>query len=101
MAVLVTADFPGVSTEMYEETHRGVMANGRPAGMIAHACMEGGEGISVVDIWETRAHFETFIEQTVAPVAERLEVEGHPENLIITELINADAFAFTGPILGR
>ena len=100
MAVLVTADFPGITPEMYEQTHNAVMAKGPPPGLISHACMEGGEGISVSDIWESRTHYETFIEDTVSMVAEQLDIEGAPENLVFTDLVNADAFDFTGPVLG-
>ena len=75
------------------------MSGGRPDGMISHGCVEKNGGISVVDIWESRAKFEAFVEGKIAAVSETYNIEGGPENLMITELINADAFDYRGTVL--
>ncbi len=100
MPLVITADFPSVTPSLYVETHRGAMSEGRPDGMIAHCCSEKNGGISVVDIWESKEHFEAFVQGKVAPVLQQHNVEGGPENLTMTELINADAFEYKGTVLG-
>jgi hypothetical protein len=99
MPLVITADFPSVTPSLYEATHRGAMSDGRPDGMIAHCCFEKNGGISVVDMWESKAHFDAFVQNKVAPVLQQHNVEGGPENLVMTELLNADAFAYTGNVL--
>jgi len=99
MPILVTADFPKISPELYRQTHAQVMSHGRPDGMISHGCYAKGTGICVVDLWESHDTFEAFIANQIAPAMQKLGIEGGPENLVATELINADAFAFTGSVL--
>jgi hypothetical protein len=99
MPIIVTADFPTVSSDIYAQTHTEVMAAGHPEGMIAHCCYPKGSGISVVDIWRSREDYEAFVANRVGPALERLGIAGGPQNISITDLINADAFDFTGPVL--
>ena len=99
MPVLVTADFPFIHAELYKKTHRLMMNNGRPEGFIAHACLKKGKGISVADIWESREHFENFARGKIGFTMEKLGLAGGPENVVITELINADAFEYSGGVL--
>ena len=101
MPVLVTADIPSVSPELYEKTHSHIMDGGRPDGMISHCCVEKGGHISVVDIWESREHFEAFASDKIAGAMQRYGIEGGPENLVFTELLNADAFDFVGNVLSE
>lgn len=101
MPVIATADFPSISPELYTQIHPQVMATGRPEGMIAHGCYPKGTGITVVDLWDSQAMFEAFISNRVAPTLEKLGIEGGPENLVVTDLLNADAFDFTGRVLSQ
>ncbi len=99
MPILATADFPKISSELYAKTHSKVMGEGRPNGMIAHCCHTNASGISVVDIWDSKEAFEEFVTTRVAPTLEELGIESGAENVVIKELINADAFEFAGPVL--
>lgn len=98
MPFVVSADFPDVTPELYVRTHTEVMSDGRPQGMIAHCCAAKDGGISVVDIWESVELFEAFVGGKVAPVLQQHGVEAGPQNLSITELINADAFEYDGTV---
>jgi hypothetical protein len=99
MPIVVATDFPSVSPELYVKIHTYVMGGGRPNGMISHCCVNKNDGISVVDIWESRKKFETFAEEKLAAALKNYGIEGGPENLRITELINADAFEYRGAVL--
>ena len=99
MPILITADFPTIDAENYKTTHAAVMGDGKPDGFIAHACLASGDGISVVDIWESQAHFDAFAQSKIGPTMADLGIEGGPENVTVTELLNADAYDFAGTIL--
>ncbi len=99
MPIIVTADFSSISPELYAKTHYEVMSGGRPDGMIAHACHANETGITVVDIWESKDAFEAFAATRIAPALEKLGIDSGAENVVITDLLNADAFDFTGPVL--
>ena len=76
------------------------MSAGNPAGMIAHCCREKDGGIAVIDIWESKEHFEAFIQGKVMPTEQSMGINsGGPQNLTMTEVLNADSFAYTGEVL--
>ena len=98
MAIVVKADFPSISPEAYQKTHADLLSDGRPDGMIAHCCSAKDGGISIIDIWESQEHFQAFAATKIAAVMQKHSIEGGPENLVIDELINADAFDFQGTV---
>ena len=99
MPIVITTDFPNIDTDLYKKTHRLVMGNERPVGLIAHCCQTKGSGISVIDIWESKEAFDAFTEERIIPALQKLEIKGGPENLTITDLLNADAFDYRGSVL--
>jgi hypothetical protein len=70
MAIGIRAKLPGVTQEQFEAMDQSV---GRevPDGLIFHASgpVDGGWGI--IDFWESRQQFDTFIAETIAPVMAR------------------------------
>ena len=68
MVVLLNQDFAGISREDAEalSNDMGVREN-PPAGLIAHVVTETANGVHVVDIWESKADFQTFNEERLMP----------------------------------
>ncbi|GAA1943650.1 hypothetical protein [Kitasatospora viridis] len=63
MAVLLQLDFPGVTAEQYDEVDKraGSRAPQAPDGLLFHSAIVSGEGLHVVDLWESRAKLDAFM----------------------------------------
>lgn len=58
----------------YQATHAEIekAVGTTPAqGMIFHAARATGEGFEMIDVWESKEHFDNFGEQVVAPAMAR------------------------------
>jgi heme-degrading monooxygenase HmoA len=76
MAVVMNQDFAGVSREDVEELTKSMrVRESPPAGLVAHAATDTSEGIHVVDIWESEADFQTFLEERLMPAAKAFAQE--------------------------
>jgi len=80
MAIGILFETPGWTREGYEEMNRQMFGSPRPSaaidGIIVHSAGEGPNGWRIVDIWESREHFDRFIEEKVMPAAQEI---GAPE----------------------
>jgi hypothetical protein len=68
MAVVLLFEIPGMTQEQYDAAvAAGGLEDSLPPGQIFHVAgpMEGGW--RVIDVWETRADFDRFAEQTLNP----------------------------------
>ncbi|MCU7823813.1 hypothetical protein [Kitasatospora sp. DSM 101779] len=64
MAVLVEVDLPGTTTEQYEEFHeRLAREDGVFAGCLAHVAAVTGDGVRVVDLWDSAESMNRFAER--------------------------------------
>ena len=74
MAVMMTAQMPGVSTAMYDRVNEelGITQDNLPDGLISHNAGTTNEGLFVVDVWESQDAFDHFVRERVAPVLERM-----------------------------
>jgi hypothetical protein len=67
MAIAVILDFPGGTLERYDQvTGRildamGVKPGATPPGGIFHWVAGTDDGIRIVDVWETREHFDRWV----------------------------------------
>lgn len=76
MAVVMNQDFAGVSREdVGELTNRMGVRESPPAGLIAHVATDTAGGVHVVDIWESEADFQTFLEERLMPAAKAFAQE--------------------------
>jgi hypothetical protein len=79
MPVGIRLKFSGGTQENYDTAH-GVMEidTDPPAGMIVHSAgpIDGGWG--VIDFWESREHFETFVQERLMPRLQGLGDRGFP-----------------------
>jgi hypothetical protein len=69
MAVVLIAHVP--SREAYEQ----VADNEAPPGCIIHTASEVGDGVRVVDVWESREAIDTFFETQLGPRFAKLGAE--------------------------
>lgn len=96
MAIGIMFESPGWTREGYEELNRQMFGSPRPSsaidGLIVHSAGEGPTGWRIVDIWESREHFDRFIEEKVMPAAKEISAPemGEPQiwelhNLLVGE----------------
>lgn len=79
MAVGLRIKFEGATQEQYEAVNTQMNVEGDPPeGLIFHAAgpIEGGWG--VIDFWESRAQFDSFLGSRIAPAIEELGDKAPP-----------------------
>ena len=79
MAVGIRLKFVGVTAEQFDQVHAAVDPhNDRPDGMIFHSSgpIEGGWG--VIDFWESRQAFDSFVGERLMPRLQGLGDRGFP-----------------------
>jgi len=68
MAVGFILDFPGATTDQYDQVLEKMGLEGHlPAGALFHAAGEGPDGLRVVDVWESDEAFQRFAEEQIGP----------------------------------
>jgi hypothetical protein len=74
MPVAMLMELPGVTQEQYDRVMEDLQLEEMPEGGIAHiaAPMEGGW--RVLDVWETREHFERFYEERLGAAIQKAGV---------------------------
>lgn len=70
MAVALVIRVPGASLEQYDSVRQGL---GDPLGkgQISHLAGATSEGICVVDVWESRADFDRFLQEQLGEQLQR------------------------------
>ncbi len=79
MAVGIRLKFSAGKQETYDAVHRAVEVDSNPpAGLIVHSAgpIDGGWG--VIDFWESRAAFDTFVAERLMPQIQALGDQGFP-----------------------
>ncbi|GGV09066.1 hypothetical protein GCM10010260_53940 [Streptomyces filipinensis] len=73
MAILMTAELVGVTTEQYDAlTARLQALPGNPlAGCLSHVCVPAGPGLVIYDVWESEQALQKFM-GVLMPVAQEL-----------------------------
>lgn len=69
MAVALLIELPGVTRDQYEQTLKSLgldTTSEPPPGQILHLAGPIESGWQVVDVWESRADFERFLDQGLA-----------------------------------
>jgi quinol monooxygenase YgiN len=90
MAIAVIAEIP--SKEAYETITEQMFGTKRPPavdGCLVHSAGEGPNGFRVVDIWESREAFESFMNEKLMPAMQEAgmgEMTGTPPEIV--ELIH-------------
>ena len=75
MAVMMTAEVPGATPEQYRQINEAlaITPDSPPDGLISHIAAQSGDGIRIVDVWESEQAFNTFI-QGALPTMQQLGI---------------------------
>jgi hypothetical protein len=80
MAIVMSMRWTGVTPEQYDEVRRIVhFEDTPPAGGVFHVAAFDGDGLRVVDVWESAEDFQRFVEAELRPGVEAAGIEGEPE----------------------
>jgi heme-degrading monooxygenase HmoA len=62
VAVCLIVNVPGATLEQYDQVREGI---GDPLGegQISHVAGQTDDGMCVVDVWESREHFDRFLQE--------------------------------------
>ena len=83
MAVMAIFRSVKVDRAKYDAIMRELDLNDSPAtGGLTHACAFDDNGIHVVDVWESRKDFETFLKDRLLPVFAKLNIEVEPPTVL-------------------
>lgn len=76
MAVAVVQDWveeeTDRSTTNYDAIHERIMQSGPIEGFLLHAAGFTGRGFRIFEVWETREHFDRFVEDRFLPILKEL-----------------------------
>lgn len=82
MAVAVDMKFKGATLDQYDQVieKMGLVQGGEmPEGGISHWVAETGDGIHIVDVWESRETFQKFAEEQIGPYSREVGITEEPE----------------------
>jgi hypothetical protein len=95
MAVLMILELDGATTDDYDAVNEamGIHEGNLPDGLVSHAVgqTEDGDGLLIVDVWETPEQLEDFVQNQVGPAMAQVGVESaaqprvHPVHNHITQ----------------
>ena len=75
-------NFAGATIGQYDQIieKMGLTPGGStPPGAISHWVAKTDEGMRVVDVWETKEHFERFAQEQIGPYSKEVGIEDEPE----------------------
>lgn len=76
MALMVSYHAPGITQEMYEAARREIdWDHGPPAGCLLHMAAFDEDGAHTIDIWESQAQIDAYLENRFSPVLAKLGIE--------------------------
>ena len=82
MAVAVEMNFRGATLAQYDKVIAlmGLTAGGAgPPGAVSHWAAATGDGLRVVDVWESREQYDAFAREQIGPFSQQAGVTGPPE----------------------
>ena len=92
MTIAVQLDFPGATLEQYDHGLEwlGLLPGGPAArGQLFHWVTAIDDGVRVMDVWESREAFESFMETRVLPVLPEIGVsEPHEDDMQFFDVHN-------------
>ena len=75
MAVVLIADIPGMTSDLYRQAINQVRDQLKAApGFVAHAGTPTPTGFRVTEIWESREDCTRFLESTIMPMAQQVGI---------------------------
>ena len=79
MAVVVTLEWPGTTKQQYDKLLELVNWDlDPPQGELFHIAWWDGDTMSIVDLWESMADWQTFFDERLAPGCAAAGIAGMP-----------------------
>ena|ERR1017187_6461691 len=79
-ATCIRIKFAGLGAAQFDEIEAAVGAReDEPEGLIFHSSGPVDDGWSVLDYWETRTQFDSFIAERVLPALDEVGITAQPE----------------------
>jgi heme-degrading monooxygenase HmoA len=83
MATIMQMHWPEATEEQYEQVRRTADWEGnRPEGAKLHVVGFAGDGMRILDIWESADAFQVWFEQRIGPAVEAAGIDGRPDVLM-------------------
>jgi hypothetical protein len=82
MAVAVEMNFKGATTDQYDQViqRMGLKQGGpMPPGGISHFVTQTGNGLLIIDVWESRDAYEKFGKEQIGPYSQEAGITEPPE----------------------
>jgi hypothetical protein len=80
MATIMMMHWPEVTKDQYEAARKEVNWEGNaPQGGKLHVSWFGGDGLHVMDLWDSPQEFQRFVETRLAPVTAKLGIKTQPK----------------------
>ncbi|MFJ3306355.1 hypothetical protein ACIPSA_25190 [Streptomyces sp. NPDC086549] len=80
MAVVMSMSWAGVTPEQYDTVRDAVAWEEAPAaGAQMHVAWFDGQGLHVVDVWESEQAFQVFFAERIGPAVEKAGIAGTPD----------------------
>jgi hypothetical protein len=80
MAQILKMRWEGVTPEQYDALRPMIqLESDPPEGLISHVAWFRDDGIVVVDVWDSSAQFDDFMQSRLAPAIEQIGIDGQPE----------------------
>jgi hypothetical protein len=83
MAVAVEMVFKGTTLSQYDEVMKKMGLSEpdsqTPAGALFHWVTQTGDGIKVVDVWESAEQFDRFAAEKIGPITQEVGIGAPPE----------------------
>jgi hypothetical protein len=95
MAAVITQKWAGFTPEQYDAV-RDIVGWDRntPDGMRLHVATFDGGVLNMTDVWESEAHFMTFVQTQIMPAVTQLGIAGQPE-MAVSSLYELNSIAAT------
>ena len=80
MATVMLMHWPEVSKEEYEQARSEVgWETDTPDGAKFHVSWFGDDGLHVLDLWDSQAQFEAFVQTRLMPAVQKIGIQGQPQ----------------------
>jgi hypothetical protein len=79
MATVMAMHWPEMTRQQYDQVRQELnLEANAPQGATLHVAWFAQDGLHVLDVWESQAKFETFLQRRLTPAIEKLGVKGKP-----------------------
>jgi hypothetical protein len=80
MAVVMTTQIPGATTEVYDSINREMgVEDDLPQGLIAHYAAHTGDAMLIFDVWESKEDYDRFEQDKLMPAVQKLGMGPPPD----------------------